>query len=556
MGKRIGKRAREELLEALRQRYAVATKTDKGKILDEFVAVVGCHRKHAVRLLRVSGSPPSAPRVVGRRIYDEAVKEALTIIWEAGDRICGKRLKAVMPELLDAMEHHGHMDLDPLVRKRLLSASASTIDRLLSPIRRTAKSRPKRRAAKKANKKVAVKTFSEWDDTDPGFLEIDFVAHCGGSMAGAFIHTLGATDVCTGWIEVVPLLAREQSVVVEALEVVFNRFPIPVLGINSDNDSAFINDTLINYCGSSGIEFTRSRPYRKNDQAWIEQKNGSVIRRFVGYDRYSGLVAGQALAHLFGAARLYVNFFQPSFKLLEKIRHGAKVTKRYDKPATPCDRLLAHEAVSKDAKQKLQEQRSELDPLELLHRIRKAQAALAALGCSSSDALDQESLDAFLAALPRLWRAGEVRPTHRKQAVKPRQWRTRRDPFEGSWPLILEWLQSEPDATAKSLLERLQTAEPEKYSDGQVRTLQRRIKEWREIMAKKLFLGCIDGPEEITPLGAGPSGVLPCTIASHPHGGAPQAQGAMGNKELGTAFAVPRDPPGAFGPLKTRRRLS
>ena len=144
-----------------------------------------------------------------------------------------------------------------------------------------------------------------------------------------------------------------------------------------------------------------------------------------------------------------MNYFQPSFKLLEKRRYGAKITKCCDKPTTPCDRLLAHQAVGEDAKRALADKRYQLDPLELLHRIRQAQSALAALSGSAADAIERESLDQFLAALPRLWRAGEVRPTHLKQSPKPRHWRTRQDPFEGPWPLILEWLQGEPDATVK-----------------------------------------------------------------------------------------------------------
>ena len=321
MGKSIGKLTKEEVLGTLRQRYTSATKGDKGRILDEFVAVAGCHRKHAVRLLGATveedgvGPPVQS---VGRRIYDDAVKEALTFLWEASDRICGKRLKAVLPELVAALERHGHLQLDPEVRTRLKSVSAATIDRMLAPIRRKAKGRTKRRVAKKASKEVAFRTFADWHDPVPGYLEVDFVAHCGGSMVGSFIHSLSATDVCTGWIEAVPLLAREQSVVVEGLKVIHRQLPVPVLGIDSDNDSAFINGTVIDYCRANGVEFTRSRPYRKNDQAWIEQKNGAVIRRFVGYDRFAGMVAGQALAQLFGAVRLYVNYFQPSVKLLEK----------------------------------------------------------------------------------------------------------------------------------------------------------------------------------------------------------------------------------------------
>ena len=209
-------------------------------------------------------------------------------------------------------------------------------------------------------------------------------------------------------------MAREQSLVVEGLEVIRRQFPVPVLGIDSDNDSAFINETLQGYCKEQQIEFTRSRPYQKNDQAWIEQKNGSVIRRFVGYRRFSGLIAGQCLARLYRMVRLYVNYFQPSFKLLSKTRDGAKIKKRYHKPATPCERLLAHASVSDAAKEALRAELAPLDPAELLHQIREGQAALAALGSGDlSHGPERQSLEEFLAKLPELWREGEVRPTHR-----------------------------------------------------------------------------------------------------------------------------------------------
>ena len=193
------------------------------------------------------------------------------------------------------------------------------------------------------------------------------------------IHSLVATDICTGWTEAVPLLAREQSLVVARLEAIGRQLPFPVKGIDSDNDSVFINDTLTQYCAERGIEFTRSRPYRKNDQAWIEQKNGAVVRHYVGHDRYSGAVAGQTMAHLYGAVRQYVNYFQPSFKLVEKTRHGSRVVKRYSPPATPCDRLMQHDAVSVEMKAALSEYRVKLDPVALLYAIREAQSALAAL---------------------------------------------------------------------------------------------------------------------------------------------------------------------------------
>lgn len=317
-------------------------------------------------------------------------------------------------------------------------------------------------------------------------------------MAGAFIHTLIATDVSSGWTEFIPLLAREQSLVVEGLEALFQQIPFPILGIDSDNDGAFINDTLLRFCKKHHIEFTRSRAYRKNDQAWVEQKNGAVIRRMVGHERFSGVVAGQALAHLYQAARPYVNYFQPSFKLRKKVRNGAKVRRSYDQPATPCDRLLKHPVIDDRIKEKLQLQRLQFDPVELLHRIREGQAALAALVStdSSPQGPGRETLDQFLAQLPRLWQAGEVRPTHRARPTKPRHWRTRKDPFEAVWYDVLCWLQGEPDATAKAMFDRLQREHPGLFHDGQLRTLQRRIREWRQIMARKLVYSCIDGNGE------------------------------------------------------------
>ena len=248
----------------------------------------------------------------------------------------------------------------------MLSASAATLDRLLKPIRPTAGSRRRPRRGRSMGKRVPVRTYNDWNEPPPGFLEIDLVAHCGGSVSGSFIHSLVATDICTGWTEAVPLLAREQSLVAEGLEAISKQLPFPVLGIDSDNDGAFINETLIPYCAHSGIEFTRSRPYRKNDQAWIEQKNGAVVRHFVGHDRHSGSVAGKTMAHLYGAVRQYVNYLQPSFKLVEKTRHGSRVVKRYSPPATPCDRLMQHDAVSMELKAALSE-----------HRVSRAQQSWA-----------------------------------------------------------------------------------------------------------------------------------------------------------------------------------
>jgi hypothetical protein len=348
----IRKQTKAELLAALRRRYGGSSKKGKGRILNEFVAVTGYHRKHAIRLLSSRSSPGgSVPMETqsavgcGRRIYDEAVVEALIVVWEASDRICGKRLKAIVPALIAALERHGHLELDGLVRDRLLKISASTIDQLLAPVRSQARPRKKRRQPSKVREAIAVRTFADWDEPDPGYLEIDFVVHCGGSMADSYIHTLVATDVCSGWTECVPLLAREQSLVVEALDVLFRQIPFAVRGVDSDNDSAFMNETLLGFCTARRVEFTRSRAYRSNDQAWVEQKNGAVVRRLVGHERFSGVVAGQVLAQLYQTSRLYVNYFQPSSKLMAKTRDGGKVRRTHDSPTTPCERLLRHPAI-------------------------------------------------------------------------------------------------------------------------------------------------------------------------------------------------------------------
>ena len=260
-------------------------------------------------------------------------------------------------------------------------------------------------------------------------------------------------------------------------------------------------------CARRHIEFTRSRAYRKNDRAWIEQKNGAAMHRFVGYERYRGPIAGQALAHLYGAVRLYVNFFQPSFKLMSKMREGAKVSKRYLPPVTPCERLLAHEAVDSETKNALraQPQRRRLDPVTLLHTIREAQSALTAIArvprptgpciaCRSNS----------FSQLPELWRLGEVRPTYSPRARSRRYWRTRKDTFEGVWPQVLLWLQQEPDTMAKALFGRPRTLHPHRFGDVQLRTLQRRVRQWRNVMARQLVFGGLgkSDPSVTAPIGA------------------------------------------------------
>jgi hypothetical protein len=260
-------------------------------------------------------------------------------------------------------------------RALVLAASSATIDRLLSEVRVVARGGVRRRAgfSSAVRREVAVRTFNDWGDPPPGFCEADLVAHSGASAAGAFVQTLVLVDIATGWTECLPLVMREGALVVQAIERAQALFPWLIRGLDFDNDSAFMNEIVVPWCRARNIAVTRSRAYKKNDQAFVEQKNGAVVRRLVGYGRFEGIGAAQILSRLYAASRFHVNFFQPSFKLKEKRREGAKVIKRYHAPATPLERALMHPALDAAAKRRLQGLQRTLDPVTLLAEVRKAQ---------------------------------------------------------------------------------------------------------------------------------------------------------------------------------------
>src|SRR6195256_3178338 len=344
MAGRISMGARREVLSAVAERYRSAKRAEKGRILDELCATTGWHRKHAVRALRQRKTVAPGEFVAVRersRRYSTTTKDALTALWEASDRVCGKRLKVMIPTLLPALEQHGRLQLGKADRDCVLAISAATIDRLLGDVKLAASGGKRRRAGfySAIRREVPIRTFNDWKSPPPGFCEVDMVAHGGTSVAGSFIQTLTMVDVATGWTECMPLLTRESGLVVRAMERAQNLFPWLIRGADFDNDSAFMNDVVVPWCRAQKIEVTRSRAYKKNDQAFVEQKNGAVVRRLVGYGRFDGGETTRVLERLYAASRLYVNFFQPSFKLRSKTRDGARVRKKYHPPATPCDRL-------------------------------------------------------------------------------------------------------------------------------------------------------------------------------------------------------------------------
>jgi hypothetical protein len=501
---------RRELKDAVGERYRTAKGSERRQILNEFVKVTGYHRKHALCVL--SRQPAPQRRRARERLYDEAVHQALTVLWEAADRICGKRLKVLIPVLIDAMQRHGHLKLDAVVRTRLLSVSAATIDRLLCPQREAAGRARRRRwgAGSAIRQSVPVRTFADWGDPPPGYCECDMVEHCGGVKEGGnFVHTLTLTDIHSGWTECAALAIREQSLVVEGISAIAQRLPFTLRGLDTDNDSAFMSETLQGYCEQHRIEWTRSRAYHKNDQAWVEQKNGAVVRRLAGYGRLSGLAAAGALQRLYESARLYVNFFQPSFKLASKQRSGAQVQKRYHPPLTPYQRLLASDAVNEQLKHRLREQFAALDPVALLRTIREAQEELVEVNpvTPETSTLTSQQRSEYFGAFATAWHSNYRAPKGRKKVAK-HWWRTRSDPFAASWPMLENWLMAEPNITAKELMARLSNQLPDLYPTGaQLRSLQRRVKAWRVKWARQLVfattgradLGIQDNIENHTP---------------------------------------------------------
>src|SRR5216683_1053514 len=488
MARQLSMATRRELKEAIGQRYRAAGGQERRQILDEFARVTGYHRKHALRVLNRPFVPGSAR--ARKRLYDEAVRQALALLWEAADRICGKRLKALLPVLIESMERHGHLELDPLVRSRLLAISAATMDRLLRPVRQASGRARRRRwgVGSAIKQSVPVRTFADWGEPPPGYCEGDMVEHCGGvKVGGNYVHTLTLTDIHSGWTECAALVVREQSLVVEGINAIAQCLPFALRGLDTDNDSAFMNETLQGYCDQHRIEWTRSRAYHKNDQAWVEQKNGAVVRRLAGYGRLSGLGAASAVQRLYESARLYVNFFQPSFKLASKQRNGAQVHKRYYPPLTPSQRLLASDAVDETVKRRLREQFAALDPVALLKAIRDVQQQLLALSNHETGAAASPAQPEYLNAFATAWHNDYRAPKGRRKTVTKHWWRTRADPFAASLPLVESWLVAEPNITAKELMLRLTNQLPDLYPTGaQLRSLQRRVKVWRAQWARRL----------------------------------------------------------------------
>jgi hypothetical protein len=511
MAGQISMGARREIKAAVVERYRVAGRAEKGRILDELCKVTGWHRKHAVRSL--ANRPAAGPEAPRQRtsIYDVVVKDALTALWEASDRICGKRLKVMIPTLLPALERHGRLNLGAADRALMLAISAATIDRLLADTKIAAAGGKRRRVGfhSAIRREVPIRTFNDWADPPPGFCEMDLVAHGGTSVAGSFIQTLTMVDVATGWTECLPLVSREGSLVVEAIKRAQSLFPWIILGADFDNDSAFMNDIVVPWCRAQKIEVTRSRAYKKNDQAFVEQKNGAVVRRLMGYGRFDGIATAQVMARLYAAARLHVNFFQPSFKLKEKRREGAKVMKRYHVPATPYERALAHPKVPRKIKQRLRAQYRTLDPVVLLSEIRAAQEELGrridrrGLVAASQVPLPISNTADFAQTLGTSIKAGEPRGTHRRAKGKYKTRIRMPSKLDPHLAIIEGWLATEPQLTALAIVGRLAQRDADQFGPKQHSIVQRLLKALRSKAAERIIAATTTGAGEVRKSDAG-----------------------------------------------------
>lgn len=380
-------KTRRKITDQIARRYQKASRKQKSQMLDEFVSLSGYHRKYAshllsqwgkTRLVRIDGQlvrlkagnrrgAGAVERRGRKRIYDESVVEALKSLWELYDRMCGKRLVVAMRPILRSPELVEELEIGQEVRQKLLGISAATIDRLLQSERKKVclkGTSHTTRATGAIAARIPVRTFAE-QPASPGFFQADLVGHDGGVARGDFCYTLNATDPATGWCEPRAVLNKAGKWTTEALDWIYTHCPLPIRGWHTDGGTEFLNAHMERYCSKQGIEFTRSRYYRKNDNCYVEQKNDTLIRRNVGYLRYHSEQHCALLNELYDALRLLANYFYPSMKLIQKHRVGSRLTKRYDEPKTPYQRVMVSQEVGEQVKQNVRSKLEGLNPIEL-----------------------------------------------------------------------------------------------------------------------------------------------------------------------------------------------
>lgn len=366
--------------------YKSAPRKEKGRLLDSFCELTGHNRKYAIGVLRAGPKKPKAKKRALRpsaKKYGTEATEYLILVWQHADFPWSIRLKAIIALWLPWLEVRHK--LSDTVRNELLSMSARTMDRILRPHRKDLKRRRygRTKPGTLLKHQIEIKTDS-WDVHEPGFVEIDCVAHCGNSGDGEFINSVNMTDIHTAWTETRAVIGKGQERVCNVIDEMRMALPFVLKGIDSDNGGEFINHHLYKYCQVQALQFTRGRPYKKNDNAHIEQKNWTHVRRILGWARFESQEALEAINDLYrNEVRSWMNFFQPSVKLIKKTRVGSRLIRKYSPAQTPLDRVLAYPGVSEEVKASLREQRAALDPFQLSEAIERKLEAIRLLVCTT-----------------------------------------------------------------------------------------------------------------------------------------------------------------------------
>ena len=380
--------ASQQYLAEVRKEYKQGAEAVRSRLLDEAQKRTGYNRKYLIRVL--NGEPE--PKLVKRRRrkrkaeYGAAVVTALVAVWDIFEQPCGQRLVVVLGEQVERLREWGELRCSELVAEQLKAISASTIDRLLRREKRIRMLRRNRNpnVQRLIYQKVPVKVAAEWDTSEIGNLQVDFVAHCGRSTGGDYIYTISAVDIATNWWEGQAIAVRSQHATKEGLSLMRPRFPFRIRELHPDNDSALVNGLLLDWCREQRIQLSRSRPYQKNDNAWIEQKNWTHVRKVVGYRRFDNTSELWLLNEIYAVLRLYKNFFLPTIKLASKTRVNGRIKRAYDQARTPYQRLMESRQVERNSKQQLQATYDSLNPAELQPRLSQLREQLETASAAKS----------------------------------------------------------------------------------------------------------------------------------------------------------------------------
>lgn len=379
--------ARKQYLENLLKEYAKAGESQRSRLLDEAEKRTGLNRKYLIRVLNHPPSKPTRKRRRRRAEYGAAVVTTLIEVWDIFEQPCGQRLAPILGTELDRLRRLGEVRCSNRVALQLKKISPSTIDRLLGREKRVRHLRRNRNpnVQRLIYQKVPVKVAADWDRSQIGNVQIDFVAHCGRSTGGAYIHTISGVDIATSWWEGEAIAVRSQQAAKDGLNRMQTRFPFRIRELHTDNDSALVNDLLWDWSQEQKIRLSRSRPYKKNDNAWVEQKNWTHVRKIVGYRRFDTTTELRLLNEIYVVLRLYKNFCLPTIRLKSKMRVEGKIKREYDRPQTPYQRLMESRHVNRKAKQQLQTIYEGLNPAALARRLTELRVQLEALSPGKSE---------------------------------------------------------------------------------------------------------------------------------------------------------------------------